>query len=49
MIQIEGAPIEGEELFVEKEYWGGEEGESRLQWYLVSPLTAKVILSNAAV
>ncbi|CAM6096301.1 unnamed protein product [Calypogeia fissa] len=36
-IQIEGSAIEGEELFVEKEYWGGEEGDSRLQWYLTRP------------
>ncbi|KAG6542402.1 hypothetical protein Mapa_016231 [Marchantia paleacea] len=36
-IRIMGTPIEGEELYLEKEYWGGEEGASRLQWYLTRP------------
>ncbi|KAL2643139.1 hypothetical protein R1flu_010726 [Riccia fluitans] len=36
-IRILGTPIEGEELYIEKEYWGGEEGASRIQWYLTRP------------
>lgn len=36
-LQILGNPIEGAELQVEKMYWGGIEGSSRLQWFLTSP------------
>ena len=35
-LQILGDPIEGGKLHVEKTYWGGIEGFSKLQWFLVS-------------
>ncbi|CAM6071507.1 unnamed protein product [Sphagnum tenellum] len=33
-LHILGEPIEGQELHMEKEYWGGEEGHSKVQWFL---------------
>eukprot|EP00250_Pteridium_aquilinum_P019691 c24537_g1_i1 orf=188-5938(+) len=36
-LQVLGDPIEGAELLVEKTYWGGIEGFSRIQWFRASP------------
>ncbi|KAL3696460.1 hypothetical protein R1sor_010536 [Riccia sorocarpa] len=36
-IRILGTPVEGEDLYIEKDYWGGDEGPSRIQWYLTRP------------
>lgn len=36
-LQILGDPTEGAELQIEKTYWGGTEGASRIQWFRASP------------
>jgi hypothetical protein len=36
-LHIVGEFTEGEVLQVEKEYWGGEEGSSKVQWFLTRP------------
>lgn len=35
-LKISGEAIEGTTLVAEKKYWGGEEGDSVIQWFLVS-------------
>lgn len=36
-LQIVGTAVEGTILSVEKNYWGGEEGDSIYRWFRVSP------------
>lgn len=36
-LEILGNPLEGSELQVEKVYWGGVEGHSKMQWFLTRP------------
>lgn len=36
-LKIVGDCVEGAELHLDKRYWGGEEGASKLQWFLTSP------------
>ncbi|KAH9288233.1 hypothetical protein KI387_032350, partial [Taxus chinensis] len=36
-LQIVGDCVEGAELHADKIYWGGDEGASKLQWFLTSP------------
>lgn len=36
-LQILGESVEGAELQAEKKYWGGDEGPSKLQWFLTRP------------
>lgn len=34
-LQVVGTPVEGTTLSVNKQYWGGEEGESVFRWFRV--------------
>eukprot|EP01018_Ginkgo_biloba_P031074 Gb_01915 [translate_table: standard] len=36
-LQIVGDYVEGTELRADKKYWGGDEGASKLQWFLTRP------------
>eukprot|EP00249_Psilotum_nudum_P024971 c29337_g1_i1 orf=404-6085(-) len=36
-LQLLGSAIEGCEIQVDKKYWGGDEGPSKLQWFLTRP------------
>jgi hypothetical protein len=42
-LQILGDHIEGAVLTIEKEYCGGVEGPSKIQWFLVSSLFTPVL------
>lgn len=44
-LKISGEAIEGTTLVAEKKYWGGEEGDSVIQWFLVSGSPASYILA----
>ncbi|CAK9872005.1 unnamed protein product [Sphagnum jensenii] len=33
-LRIVGEPTEGHQIHLEKEYWGGDEGSSKVQWFL---------------
>ena len=41
-LQILGDHIEGAVLTIEKKYWGGIEGSSKIQWFLVSAVCISI-------
>ncbi|XP_042465469.1 187-kDa microtubule-associated protein AIR9 isoform X3 [Zingiber officinale] len=46
-LKISGEAIEGTTLVAEKKYWGGEEGDSVIQWFLTSPDGMKNVIEGA--
>jgi hypothetical protein len=46
-LKILGDTIEGGELHVEKTYWGGIEGSSKLRWFLVSSSDSFTMFTTA--
>eukprot|EP00897_Mesotaenium_endlicherianum_P001273 jgi/Mesen1/1173/ME000124S00209 len=47
-LRISGQPAEGSELRVNKDYFGGDEGASTIQWYLTKPDGARREIKGAA-
>ncbi|KAI3495528.1 hypothetical protein L1887_37869 [Cichorium endivia] len=47
-LQVVGSPIEGTMLHVNKQYWGGEEGDSVFRWFRTSSDGVKSEVADAA-